>query len=78
MGIVPFPLCRRRKLVTSIAVVLSAKGGEEANQFWRETARGLLVELSHAGVSIADAQKEVRALLQLVLAEMCRGRSVAR
>ena len=41
-----FPLHRRRKLVEGIARVLESKDGEDANAFWRNTAKAILVQLS--------------------------------
>ncbi|WP_353014669.1 DUF6074 family protein [Mesorhizobium sp. M0854] len=55
-----FPLNRRRKLVEGIARVLESENLEDANAFWRSTAKTILVnsgrhKLSgrHAGASLS-------------------------
>ncbi|WP_353646749.1 DUF6074 family protein [Mesorhizobium sp. WSM2239] len=75
MGVVAFPLYRRGKLVTGIAGVLRAIHGEEANVFWRETAKTLAQQLVAAGVEYGAARDEIRTLLRVVLAELQTGMS---
>jgi hypothetical protein len=75
-SVVAFPLHRRRKLVRGIARLLEAKNGEDANVFWRSTAKHLLAQLAASGVTTQAAEQEVRTLLQSVLQEM-RSRSDA-
>ena len=62
-----FPLHKRQKLVHAIGSVLASKHGEEANRFWRETAKGLISQLMSDGVSLESAQVEIRSLLHAVL-----------
>lgn len=69
-GVVAFPLCRQRKLLSGIANVLRSKQGETATLFWRETAQSLLKQLAANGVELAAAEEEVRSLLYAVLAEI--------
>lgn len=76
VGVVAFPLYRRGKLVTGIAGVLRAKHGEEANVFWRETAKALIQQLVASGVGNGPAQDEVRALLHAVVMELQTGTSL--
>lgn len=68
--IIAFPLHRRRHLIIELASALRAKHGQEATQFWRDTAKKLLHQLSLTGVAIEDAQDQVRNLLYAVIAEM--------
>ncbi len=75
MGVFAFPLYRRRKLVKGIAGVLRATHGEQANVFWRETAKTLVQQLVAAGVEYGAAQDEIRTLLRVVLAELQTGMS---
>jgi hypothetical protein len=72
-----FPLHRRRQLVSGIARVLSAKQGDEANRFWRDTAKELLRQLGKSGISLPQAEEEVRTLLHYVLAEMQQQKQAA-
>ncbi len=69
-NVVTFPLHRRRKLLSGIAHVLRSKHGAEATLFWRETAKGLLRQLTAEGVEPQAAEQEVRNLLYAVLAEI--------
>ena len=62
-----FPLHRRRKLVEGIARVLESKNGEDANAFWRSTAKQILFQLSESGIALGLAEQEVRTLLHAVL-----------
>ncbi|RWC01428.1 DUF6074 family protein [Mesorhizobium sp.] len=62
-----FPLHRRRKLVEGIALVLESKNGEDANAFWRNTAKAILVQLSESGIAPGLAEQEVGTLLHAVL-----------
>lgn len=66
-NITAFPLHRRRKLVEGIARVLKSKDGEDANVFWRNTAKQILVQLSESGISPTLAKQEVVTLLHAVL-----------
>ncbi|WP_246727751.1 DUF6074 family protein [Chelativorans sp. Marseille-P2723] len=68
--VVTFPLHRRQRLLNGIAQVLRTKQGDEANQFWRETAKGLLQQLTANGVDVRSAEEEVRYLLHAVLSQI--------
>ncbi|WP_376703362.1 DUF6074 family protein [Mesorhizobium sp. ISC25] len=72
-----FPLHRRRKLVEGIARVLDSKNGEDANAFWRSTAKTILVQLSESGIAPEVAEQEVCTLLHVVLADIA-ARSAAK
>ncbi|MDX8480811.1 DUF6074 family protein [Mesorhizobium sp. VK24D] len=65
-----FPLHRRRKLVEGIARILESKNGEDANAFWRNTAKQILVQLSESGISPRLAEQEVGTLLHAVLSNI--------
>ena len=65
-----FPLHRRRKLVEGIARVLESKNGEDANAFWRSTAKSILVQLSESGIAPGLAEQEVGTLLRAVLVDI--------
>jgi hypothetical protein len=65
-----FPLHRRRKLVEGIARVLESKNGEDANAFWRSTAKTILVQLSESGIAPGLAEQEVGTLLRAVLVDI--------
>ncbi|MER8459275.1 DUF6074 family protein [Mesorhizobium sp. C280B] len=65
-----FPLHRRRKLVEGIAQVLESRNGEDANAFWRSTAKTILVQLSESGIAPGLAEQEVGTLLHAVLGEI--------
>jgi hypothetical protein len=69
-NLVAFPLHRRQKLVKGLARVLETKNGEEANVFWRYTAKQILGQLSDYGLGGEAAEQEVRTLLHAVLKEM--------
>ncbi|RWL22632.1 MULTISPECIES: DUF6074 family protein [Mesorhizobium] len=69
-NITAFPLHRRRKLVQGIARVLESKNGEDANAFWRSTAKTILIQLSESGIAPGLAKQEVGALLHAVLGDM--------
>lgn len=71
-SVVPFPLCRRRKLVDSLACELREKQGADADVFWKATAKQLLRQLVTTGVSLEAAQCEVRSLLSVVVRELRR------
>jgi hypothetical protein len=72
-----FPLHRRRKLVEGIARVLESKNGEDANAFWRSTAKQILIQLSESGIAPGLAEREVGTLLHAVLGDMA-ARSAAK
>ncbi|WP_352493526.1 MULTISPECIES: DUF6074 family protein [unclassified Mesorhizobium] len=72
-----FPLYRRRKLVEEIARVLESKNGEDANAFWRSTAKTILLQLSESGVASRLAELEVGSLLHAVLGDIA-SRSAAK
>lgn len=72
-----FPLQRRRKLVEGIARVLESKNGEDANAFWRSTAKTILIQLSESGIAPRLAEQEVGMLLHVVLADIA-ARSAAK
>ncbi|WP_352452175.1 MULTISPECIES: DUF6074 family protein [unclassified Mesorhizobium] len=72
-----FPLYRRRKLVEGVARVLESKNGEEANAFWRCTAKTILVQLSESGIAPGRAEQEIGTLLHAVLREIA-SRSAAK
>jgi hypothetical protein len=69
-NLVAFPLHRQQKLVNGLARVLETKNGEEANAFWRHTAKQILSQLSDCGLGGEAAEQEVRTLLHTVLKEM--------
>jgi hypothetical protein len=69
-NLVAFPLHRRQKLVEGLARVLASKNGEEANVFWRNTAKQILGQLSAHGLEAEAAEQEVRTLLHTVLTVM--------
>jgi hypothetical protein len=69
-NVVAFPLHRRKKLVSGIARVLESKHGDDANGFWRETAKEILRQLFASGLTVETAEEEVRTLLYAVLAEI--------
>jgi hypothetical protein len=69
-NLVAFPLHRRQKLVEGLARVLASKNGEEANVFWRNTAKQILGQLSAYGLEAEAAEQEVRTLLHTVLKVM--------
>lgn len=69
-NLVAFPLHRRQKLVKGLARVLETKNGEEANVFWRYTAKQMLSQLSDYGLEAEVAEQEVRTLLHTVLKDM--------
>lgn len=71
-----FPL-HRRKLVEGIARVLESKNGEDANTFWRNAAKAILVQLSESGIAPGVAEQEVGTLLHAVLGDIAT-RSAAR
>lgn len=68
--IIAFPLSRRQKLVSDLALVLSKKHGAEANRFWRDTSKTLLQHLTAAGASLEHAEDQVRDLLYAIIAEI--------
>ncbi|MEO9339109.1 DUF6074 family protein [Mesorhizobium sp. SB112] len=70
VNIVAFPLHRRKTLVKGIAKVLASKNGEDANRFWRDTAKTILRQLQTQGLQQGDSEREVRALLSAVMAEI--------
>ena len=72
-----FPLSRRAGLVNGLVHVLQSKHGEDANLFWRDTAKELLRQLTAVGVEMERAQEEVRDLFYRVLAEMQADRAKA-
>lgn len=69
-SVVTFPLFRQKKLLSGIAHMLKSKQGEEATLFWKETAKGLLHQLTARGVDARSAEEEVRNLLYAVLSEI--------
>ena len=71
-NIVAFPLCRRRELVNDLATVLAHKHGAKADTFWKVTAKQLIRSLLARGVSLEDAQSEVRNLLSEVIRQVMR------
>jgi hypothetical protein len=71
-GVVAFPLYRQRAVVTALSASLAEKHGEEANLFWRDTAKRHLQQLLAAGVPLQQAEEEVRRLLYVVLDGMHR------
>ncbi|MET3524194.1 hypothetical protein ABID25_006064 [Mesorhizobium abyssinicae] len=54
-------------MVEGIARVLKSKNGEDANVFWRNTAKQILVHLSESGIAPILAKQEVVTLLHAVL-----------
>ncbi|WP_028034132.1 DUF6074 family protein [Chelativorans sp. J32] len=69
-SVVSFPLYRQQKLLSGIAQALRTKHGDEANLFWRETARNLLQQLTANGVDVRAAEEEVRYFLHAVLLQI--------
>lgn len=65
-----FPLHRRRKLVEGIARVLQSRNRKDAHDFWRSTAKKILVQLSESGIAPGLAEQEVRMLLHAVLGDI--------
>lgn len=55
-NVVAFPLHRRQTWVQSIARVLASKNGEDANLFWRNTAKEILGQLSAYGLEAEAAE----------------------
>jgi hypothetical protein len=76
--VIAFPLSRQQKLLRGIAAVLGSKQGEEATQFWWETAKALLQNLVERGVDAKSAEDEVRNLFYAVMAEMETGAEMQR
>lgn len=70
LTVTAFPLSRQQNLLRSIASVLRSKHGEKATLFWRETAKGLMQNLTERGVDAQSAEDEVRALFYAVMAEI--------
>jgi hypothetical protein len=64
-------------LVERIARVLESKNGEDANTFWRSTAKTILVQLSDSGIAPGLAEQEVGAFLHAVLGDIA-ARSAAK
>lgn len=50
-NVVPFPLCRRQKLVIGLASVLAPKQGDKADIFWKQSAKIILGQLAAAGLA---------------------------
>ncbi|MER8953454.1 DUF6074 family protein [Mesorhizobium sp. M0833] len=57
-------------MVEAIARVLESKNGEDANAFWRSTAKTILVQLSESGIAPRLAEQEVGALLHAVVGDI--------
>ncbi|MER9946228.1 DUF6074 family protein [Mesorhizobium sp. M0092] len=57
-------------MVEGIARVLEFKNGEDANAFWRNTAKLILVQLSESGIAPGVAEQEVGTLLHAVLGDI--------
>lgn len=72
-----FPLERRHALVATVARALADCQGEQANQYWRETAKRHLAQLQALGIPRATAEREVRRLLYAVLAHLNQPGQVA-
>jgi hypothetical protein len=70
MSVVAFPFHRRRDLVSGVARVLGNKHGEDANTYWRRTAKRLLRLAMGMGLERQAAEDEIRALLHAVLREI--------
>jgi Family of unknown function (DUF6074) len=70
--LIAFPVHRRMSLVRRTARELSALNGEEANGYWRSTARVLLQELLVQGCDMATARREVLCFFEAVQAEFRR------
>ncbi|MER8681967.1 DUF6074 family protein [Mesorhizobium sp. M1405] len=64
-------------MVEEIARVLESKNGEDANAFWRSTAKTILLQLSESGVALRLAELEVGSLLHAVLGDIA-SRSAAK
>ncbi len=64
-----FPLQRRIDLVRRISDELFDLNGEDANGYWRSTARRLLEDLVGQGRSLDAARKDVLHLFEAVQVE---------
>jgi hypothetical protein len=70
--LIAFPVHRRMALVRRAAKDLSTLNGEEANGYWRATARVLLQELLAQGRDTEAARREVLCFFEAVQAEFRR------
>lgn len=70
MSVSVFPLYRQRGLVNEVVEGLSKRHHNEANIYWRETTKRLLVHLAASGVAAEPAQEQIRMLFYAALDEM--------
>ena len=70
--VLAFPVYRRTALVRRAAEELSVLNGEEANAYWRSTARDLLGDLLARGRDASAARGEVLSFFEAVQAELRR------
>ncbi|PAQ05503.1 hypothetical protein CIT26_30565 [Mesorhizobium temperatum] len=56
--------------VKKSARILETKNGEDANAFWRSTAKRILVQLFESGIAPGLAEQEVGTLLHAVLGDI--------
>lgn len=68
--LIAFPIDRRTALVRQAAGELSALNGEDANGYWRSTARTLLKDLVDKGRDMETARLEVLRFFEAVQAEL--------
>jgi hypothetical protein len=68
--LIAFPIDRRTALVRRTAEQLSARNGEDANSYWRSTARTLLQNLMEQGRGTESARMEVLRFFEAVQAEL--------
>lgn len=73
-----FPLERRIDLVRRTAGELLALDGEDANGYWRATARRLLEDITGQGRSMDAARKEVLCFFEAVQMEFRKAASARR
>lgn len=71
-AIFSFPIDRRTALVRSTAMALFERNGEDANAYWRQTARDLFMELVNQGRDAASARREVLRFFDAVQDEFRR------
>jgi hypothetical protein len=67
-----FPIDRRVSLVRETARALFERNGEDANLYWRETARSLFMELVDQGRDGPAARREVLRFFEAVQEEFRR------
>lgn len=76
--VLAFPLERRVNLVRQTAEELFTLNGEDANGYWRATARRLLEDITAQGRSMDAARKEVLSFFEAVQIEFRKAASARR